>query len=340
MEQLNHLQACHDGVSAGNRRDDGTRNGLRIPPRKAIDAVVLHTEIGGAMDEVHGDGVVLAEDALADETAPVWSIHGRDGGHEALRVRRHRRHPLYIKHGCAACGAAAAALHCFLKDQGSRGWALLRPEVLQGGLLPDVGIEKVCEDRLAYRLAVDDLLGAELAHVSSEVREEVGFVIRAEAKVEEVLGPNQAMHWLLRCRPNRAVGVDLLCRLRLALEALSLAFLDDGDLPKVARAARLEEWPLGGEAEAVHMASSFEVVESVHHDVELRDEFDTVLGLLHVAVMGHNPCARAHLAHCLCCDLGLGPVHVGAAEEELAVQVRDVDGVEVYNLNVPEAGEH
>mmetsp|Transcript_104750 Transcript_104750/g.296030 ORF Transcript_104750/g.296030 Transcript_104750/m.296030 type:complete len:286 (+) Transcript_104750:155-1012(+) len=108
VDQLGHLQASHNRVRARDCGDDGAGDGLGIPPRDPPDAVVLHAQVCCAVHKVHRNAVVLAEDALPNETPAGRAVHGRHRCHEAPRVSSDRGHPLGIEHGRAGGGGAAA----------------------------------------------------------------------------------------------------------------------------------------------------------------------------------------------------------------------------------------
>mmetsp|Transcript_36279 Transcript_36279/g.91363 ORF Transcript_36279/g.91363 Transcript_36279/m.91363 type:complete len:220 (+) Transcript_36279:808-1467(+) len=217
------------------------------------------------MHEVHGDGIVLAEATLPNEAAAGGRVHGSHGLHEALRISGHRRHFLRLQHSLPVLPLAdgsAAVLRAAVRPRGRLfeaqrlgRWPLVGPQVFESGLLLYVVAEQALEDLLPYHLTVDLLLRLELPHLSCKVGEQVRLILRPEAEVEQILGPCQAVHRLLRCGPDGAVGVDLLRRLCLALEALGLPLFDHSHLPEVPGAARLEERLLRGEAQAVHVAA-------------------------------------------------------------------------------------
>jgi hypothetical protein len=82
------------------------------------------------------------------------------------------------------------------------------------------------------------------------------------------------------------------------------------------------------------------VVESVEHQRELRNEVAAELLLLDIVVVCLHARGRVELQDGLPRHRRLGLVHVALAEEELPVQVGHVDGVEVDDVDVGEAGEH
>ncbi len=73
------------------------------------------------------------------------------------------------------------------------------------------------------------------------------------------------------------------------------------------------------------------VVEGAHDDTKLLDPLDVILGLFDVAMARVDLDTRGgvEVARSGRCDDGLGLGDVGLAEEELAVEVGEVDGVEV-----------
>mmetsp|Transcript_9114 Transcript_9114/g.16706 ORF Transcript_9114/g.16706 Transcript_9114/m.16706 type:complete len:350 (-) Transcript_9114:568-1617(-) len=198
MQELHDLESCHDGVGAGDSRYDGSRDGLRVPARESGDTVVLHPEVGSAVDEVHGNGIILAERTLAEHVPPL-TVHLGDAGHEALGISRHGRHPLgfqlvlvrRIPRGLGLRQSVGIA-------QGPRWGPAIGPQVLQLRLLLDVLLKEVREDALTHIFAIHFLLILELAHLGCQVRQQVRLVFGAEAEVKEILCPCQAVHRLFR----------------------------------------------------------------------------------------------------------------------------------------------
>lgn len=72
-----------------------------------------------------------------------------------------------------------------------------------------------------------------------------------------------------------------------------------------------------------------EVVEGVDDEVKLLEKVDVELVVLDVAVQGGHADVRVKLEGGLAGDDGFRTLDVLLLEEELAVQVREVDGVEV-----------
>mmetsp|Transcript_53382 Transcript_53382/g.155602 ORF Transcript_53382/g.155602 Transcript_53382/m.155602 type:complete len:268 (+) Transcript_53382:399-1202(+) len=159
VDELHHLQAGHHRVCARHRGDDRSCYGLGVPPGESADAVVLHAQVRRAVHEVHGNRVVLAEDALADEAAARRAVHGGDRLDEAPGVGGHRGHALRVQDGGPRGRAGAVGpLERPVEGQGRRRRALLGPEVLQRRLLLDVVVEEVREDGPAHLRPVHLLL--------------------------------------------------------------------------------------------------------------------------------------------------------------------------------------
>jgi len=99
---------------------------------------------------------------------------------------------------------------------------------------------------------------------------------------------------------------------------------------------------VGGEAQPVDVAARVDVVERVEHDVEALEELEPESLVLDVAV------PRRHLERSvvrkledgLARHLGLRAADVLLAEEELAVEVRVVNRVQVDHRDVAEAAQH
>ena len=149
-----------------------------------------------------------------------------------------------------------------------------------------------------------------------------------------------------------------------------------GDLPEVPGGAGLDQRDLGGEAQSVDVFPRLQVVQPVEDDVEGSNEVDVEGGVLDVAVVRDDAGVGAELEHRLPRHLGkgtggsgpivgtprivletnlyararsgswggthlrLGHAHVSLAEQELAVEIADVDGVEVDHLDIFEAAQH
>ena len=166
------------------------------------------------------------------------------------------------------------------------------------------------------------------------------------------------MYRLTRGAPYRAYRVHLLGRFRLALVALRAARpVDDGDLTEVSGGPRLDERDRSREAKTVDPPSRRDVVErvqdereslevrdvepSVVEDVavvgEVRRVAATAVAVVVVVVAGVK--GRDHAQRGLGGDDALGQTDVLTPKEELAIQVRYVDGVEIDHLHVSEAAQ-
>jgi hypothetical protein len=164
---------------------------------------------------------------------------------------------------------------------------------------------------------------------------EVGGGGVAEEELVELLGPHHAVDRLVRRGPDRADGVLGLRGLGLALEALGAPLFDDKGLPQVPLRARLHQRLVRGQAQPVHVPPGGDVVEGVDDDVEPVEEADAEARLLDVGVVGDDgrggrggrPRERRLPRH-----HGLGQPDVVRAEEELPVEVGDVNGVQVDDL--------
>jgi hypothetical protein len=164
------------------------------------------------------------------------------------------------------------------------------------------------------------------------------------------------------CTANGADRKRLWSILGATVIASSHALFNDLNLPVEARRAALDQWYVRREAHLVDVASRIEVVERIEHQVESPKPFDSELAVFDICV--------------ICGDLGVGvellcnflrnlrkmnqvniPRWVGAitdrmeayqrlrlldvfvSEEELSVKVREIDRVEVNDVDVAEAAE-
>ena len=150
------------------------------------------------------------------------------------------------------------------------------------------------------------------------------------------------MHRLAGGAPDGAYGIDLLGRLGLAFVALHLGgTIDNGDLAKVPCGACLDERDLGRQTEAVDLPPGRDVVERVEDQGEPGQVLDVEpRPVAHVAVDGrevHLPARGGHRPPHLRGDGALGHADVVGPEEELPVEVRHVDGVQVHHVHAGEA---
>lgn len=132
--------------------------------------------------------------------------------------------------------------------------------------------------------------------------------------------------------------------MRRAVVALGLSGANGLHLAEEAGSAALDEWHIGGDTHAVDVPPRREVVEGAEHHVKLAVEGEAELGCLDVAVVRDDLDAGVKGTCRRLGDLGLRLLDVLLLEEELPVQVREVNGVEVdlgerctYDLEVAHA---
>ena len=162
------------------------------------------------------------------------------------------------------------------------------------------------------------------------------------------------MDRLARCASDGAHGEGLGCFFWCAIIAGCYAFLDDLNLAVKSSGATLNEGHIGGKTHAVDMSSGFQVVERIKNQGEATEPRDVKLRVLDVGVV--------------CDDLSVGVESLGnffgnlfipvssfpfsiasrcayqsfrlldmlVSEEELSIQVRKVNRVEVDDVNLSE----
>lgn len=139
--------------------------------------------------------------------------------------------------------------------------------------------------------------------------------------------------------------------------------LDDLDLAVETGGATLDQRDISGKAHLVDMTAGVKVVESVEDKVEALEPVDVELGVFDVGVVCLDIDVGVKLSSRLLCDLderkawlamvrllrgggwrqthqGLGLFNVFVPEQELAVEVGQVNGVEIHDVDVAEAGKH
>ena len=162
----------------------------------------------------------------------------------------------------------------------------------------------------------------------------------AKELVEQVLGPHYAVHRFARSVSNGAARESLLVWLRLTLVAFSFAFPDNGDLPKVASSARLDQGDVGSQAHPVDVVPGLPVVQGIEAKPEALEEVDAILRLHNIILVRLDVSAWGKPQGSLSSAVRLCLTDVLFLEEELPVQVGDIDGVQVDDLDVLEAAEH
>mmetsp|Transcript_22571 Transcript_22571/g.72656 ORF Transcript_22571/g.72656 Transcript_22571/m.72656 type:complete len:263 (-) Transcript_22571:74-862(-) len=161
-----------------------------------------------------------------------------------------------------------------------------------------------------------------------------------EQQLEQLLGPHDAMNRLLWRAADGADRVHLLRRGGDAVVAAGDGLADRERLPHVARGARFDQRHLTRDAQAIHVSAGPVVIQRVEHQVELAHEFQPKARLLHVAVVSGDFRSRIEPQHRLTGNDSFGLSDMVLPEQELAVQVRHVDAIQIDHLDALKAGQH
>lgn len=166
-------------------------------------------------------------------------------------------------------------------------------------------------------------------------------MVLADSKqlIEQItLGPDDTVDGLTRRASDGADGEGFGSLFRGAVVAFRQALADGLDLAIEAGGATLDQRYVGSKAHAVDMAASVEVVEGVEDDNETAEPVDIELWVFDVCVMCLDLDIRVELGGGLAGDQSLGLLDVCMTEEELAVEVGQVDCVEVDDMDLAKAG--
>lgn len=87
------------------------------------------------------------------------------------------------------------------------------------------------------------------------------------------------------------------------------------------------------------MSASFEVIERIEDECELRKPSDVELGVLDVGVVCFDFDVRIESLRNVFRDQSLGLLDVFVTEEELAIEVTEVDSIEIDDMDFAEAGQ-
>jgi hypothetical protein len=109
------------------------------------------------------------------------------------------------------------------------------------------------------------------------------------------------------------------------------------DLAIEAGSATLDQGDVCGKAHTIDVTAGIEVVEGVENDDKLAEPVDIELGVLDVCVMCLDLDVWVELGSGLAGDQSFGLLDVGMAEEELAVEVGQIDCVEIDQVDLAEA---
>ncbi len=133
-------------------------------------------------------------------------------------------------------------------------------------------------------------------------------------------------------RSDSADGKGLGHLLRRAFKALCDSLFDDKGLAQVPLCPGLDQGLARRQAEAIHVLAGRNVVQGTNHQIEALKVRNSELWSLDVGVVSYNLRSGVEGLDSLLGHQGLGSVHVLGTEEELAVQVRHIDRVEVDHL--------
>jgi len=147
------------------------------------------------------------------------------------------------------------------------------------------------------------------------------------------------MDGLRGCASDGAYGEGLGRGFRRAVVAFGFAPLDNLDLSIEAGRATLDQRHIGGKAHPVDMSPRIEVVQRIEDEAEALEPRDVELAILDVVVVRNDADVGIELAGRLFRNQCLGLLDVLIAEQELAVEVAEIDGVEVDDVYLAEAGE-
>lgn len=137
--------------------------------------------------------------------------------------------------------------------------------------------------------------------------------------------------------PDSADGVCLRCGLCLTIVAFEPILDNDLHVAAVACSPALHQWRSGRQTHLVHMSSRVKVIECTEDDVERSEPAHVIFRLFDVVLVGGYADLWVELARCLLGHNRLRALNVPRLEQELAVEVREVDGVEVDNFHVLES---
>ena len=109
------------------------------------------------------------------------------------------------------------------------------------------------------------------------------------------------------------------------------------DLAVEAGSTTFDQWDVCGKAHAVDVTAGIEVVEGVEDDDKLAEPVDIELWILDVCVVCLDLDIWIELGSGLASDQSFGLLDVGMAKEELAVEVGQVNSVEINQVDLAEA---
>lgn len=148
------------------------------------------------------------------------------------------------------------------------------------------------------------------------------------------------MYWLARRTSNGADGEGLGRILGTAVIACCDSLLDDLDLPIEARGPTFYQRHVGSQTHLIDMPSRLHIVQRIENNIETAKPVHIELCLLDVRMMCLDLDARIELLRSFFGHQCLGLLDVFVTEKELSVQVAQVNGVEVDDVNFAESKEN
>ncbi len=151
--------------------------------------------------------------------------------------------------------------------------------------------------------------------------------------------PHYTVNGLARCASDRTDRKRFGSLLWCAVVACCDALLDDLGLSVESRRATLNQWHVGCQTHFIDVAARFQIVQCVEDNLEITEPSDSKLFVLDICVVCGN------------IDIGVEPLggflgnecfglfNVLLTEKKLAVQVREIDRVEIDNVDLAEAHE-
>ena len=166
------------------------------------------------------------------------------------------------------------------------------------------------------------------------------------------------MDWLAWGASDGANGERLWEGFRIAVVAFRKAFFDDLHLPVETRCPAFDQRYIRGQAHFVHMSSRVKVIESVEDKVKGLKPFDIEANIFDVCMVCFELDIGVEFAGSVLCDLEtvltqalldggdqetsdqcFWLLYMFISEEELSIEIAQVDGVEIDDVNFAEAGQ-
>mmetsp|Transcript_54069 Transcript_54069/g.105793 ORF Transcript_54069/g.105793 Transcript_54069/m.105793 type:complete len:316 (-) Transcript_54069:204-1151(-) len=174
-----------------------------------------------------------------------------------------------------------------------------------------------------------------------QLSERVVFRNILKQQLQQELPPTNAMLGDLGDLSDRALGKAFRDGLRRAVIAIGDTGQEQRGLSLPPCAACIDQRAACHHAHQIDVGTRLHVVQAVDDEVEALEELDVVRRICdHVAHVRFDFAVRVELFHGRSSTLGLGLVHISASEEELTVQVRHIDRVEVNDVNLAGTGKN